>query len=152
MKTRKAVISGALICALTLGAASASAQWRGPHPVQPSGQMGDLLMLVEQQTGLSTIEIMTQLRSGTTLATLIEANGGDTDEVIAAAVEAAINRIQGVAAAGRITQEQADALIAQVEAHVTAVVNSTHTPLLRQMQLNSRAAQRMFGARNGQRP
>ncbi len=145
MNIRKAVIGGALICALALGAAAVSAQWRGPRPVQPGGEMSDLLALVEEQTGLSIPEVMTRLRSGTTLAALIEANGGDTDAVIAAAVEAATNRIEAAAAAGRITQERADALVAQVEAHVTAIVNGTHGPLLRQMRPGGRAAQGHLG-------
>lgn len=156
MNVKKAVIGGALIGALALGAAAASAQWRGPRPVQPGGQMGDVLALVEEQTGLSVPEIMAQLRGGATLADLIEANGGDTDAVVAAAVEAATGRIEAAAAAGRITQEQAAALLAQVEAHVTAIVSSTHSPLLGQMRYGGRMTggrfeygSRMAGGRLG---
>lgn len=130
MSVRKAVISGALICALVLGVTAVSAQWRGPRPVQPGGEMGNVLALVEEQIGLSIPELVAQLRSGATLAGLIEANGGDTSAVITAAVEAAAERIESAVAAGRITRERADALLAQVEAHVTAMINGMHRPLL----------------------
>ncbi len=132
----KKVITGAMVVGvLTLGISAASAQGAGGGRSRPGDGIGDgtggaLLALVEEQTGLDAREIVQQLRDGSTLAQLIEANGGDVDAVIAAAVTAATEHINEAAEAGHITAEAAEALLAQVEQRVTDAVNGVYGPLM----------------------
>lgn len=131
MNMRKAVIGTLLVGALALSVGAVSAQGRGGNrPTGPGGRVGDVLALVVEQTGLDVREIMQRLRDGSTLAQLIEANGGDVDAVIAAAVEVATARINQAAEAGRITADTAEALLAQVEQQVTEAVNGSYGPLV----------------------
>jgi 3-hydroxyacyl-CoA dehydrogenase len=61
------------------------------------------------------VEIGSQIGEGATLAEVVTNNGGDVDEVIAAAVAAATEQANQAVANGRITQEQADELLARLE-------------------------------------
>lgn len=124
MNMRKVIAGVAAVSILALGVSAASAQFG--RLGRPAGDMGDVLALIEEQTGLTAREIMAELRSGGTLAELISANGGDVDAVIAAAVEAATAHINAAVEAGRITQERADALLAQVESTVTDAINGEY--------------------------
>jgi dihydroxyacetone kinase DhaKLM complex PTS-EIIA-like component DhaM len=74
-----------------------------------------LLDAVTDATGLSLVEIGNQIGEGATLAEVVTNNGGDVDEVIAAAVAAATEQANQAVANGRITQEQADELLARLE-------------------------------------
>lgn len=134
MNFKKAVTSVVIVSALALVAGAVSAQGRGLRPTCPGCEVGEVLALVVEQTGLTAREIMLQLREGSTLAELIEANGGDVNAVIAAAVDEATARISQAVEAGRITQAQADTLLAQVEQRVTDAVSGAYGPLMRQLQ------------------
>jgi hypothetical protein len=82
-------------------------------------------MIITDATGLTEDELRNAMMSGSTLAELIEANGGDVDAVIAEMIAEATTELTAKVEAGDITQEQADALIANMEARITDHMNGT---------------------------
>lgn len=85
----------------------------------------NLISAVTEATGLEARDIIQQMRDGSTLAEVITANGGDVDAVVAAAVASATEKINQLVAEGRLTQEQADELIASLESIYTEAVNGS---------------------------
>ncbi|MCI0710178.1 MAG: hypothetical protein L0154_08445 [Chloroflexi bacterium] len=69
-----------------------------------------------------------QAEEGTTLADVIEANGGDVEAIIAAVVEEKTERLNEAVADGRLTQEEADERLAELEERITERLNSEFTP------------------------
>ena len=81
--------------------------------------------IVNDATGLTREEIHTAIEDGSTVADLITANGGDVDSVIAELVAEATTHINEKVAEGRITQEQADERLAELESNITARLDGT---------------------------
>lgn len=77
--------------------------------------------------GISEDELQTALDSGATIAEVAEANGVDRAVVIDAMVDAKAERIEAKVAEGRITQEEADAKLAQTESRITDRVTGTES-------------------------
>jgi len=86
-------------------------------------------------TGLLPQQVIQQLRDGSTLADVITANGGDIDTVVNSAVAAATEQINTAVAEGRLGQEQADQLLANLPDLYQATVNGE----LRQEWIEQRA-------------
>jgi len=78
---------------------------------------------VLEATGLSVEELRSALAEGSTIAELIAANGGDLDALIAEAVAQREERLATAVENGRLTQEEADAQLAQFEATLSAWAN-----------------------------
>ncbi len=83
----------------------------------------NLIDTVADATGLSAPEVVRQVRQGSTLAEIVEANGGSTDAVIADALTNASERVNGLVDEGALKQEQADELLASLETIYTDIVN-----------------------------
>jgi acetylornithine deacetylase/succinyl-diaminopimelate desuccinylase-like protein len=137
-----------VIAMLALFAATVSAQDGGDQPpsTQPGGPRGgrggeggpgsfrdrmqnrpdvmrDILEVIVNETGLDARDLMQELRNGTTLNAVIEANGGDPS-VIAAEVSAALTeRINTALEAGRIDQEQADEMLSNLDQRIEDAMN-----------------------------
>ncbi len=75
--------------------------------------------------GLSEDELRTELRGGASIAALAQERGVDVDTVITAITDAARTQIDQGVADGRITQAQADSMVANLTAKVTEEVNET---------------------------
>lgn len=118
MNIKRWTVAFAVIGAVSVGALSASAQ-RGRD-----GGIRDVLQTVIEETGLDIQDVMQQLRDGSTLAEVVEANGGDVQAVIDAAVAAASERLNVAVSNGRITQEQADLRLSEFQAAVEEAVYS----------------------------
>jgi hypothetical protein len=106
---------------LTAGLASVSAQEGGGR-----GGRGDLRGLVEiasEQTGLTPREIAQSLREGSSLAELIQSNGGDPQVLIDAAYAEALERIDQAEANGRISAERATEMRANALSRIEQAVN-----------------------------
>jgi hypothetical protein len=86
---------------------------------------GEVSTLAQEYTGLTSEELQTALRDGTTLAALIEANGASVDDYVAASVAEVQARLDDAVANEWITQERADELAADLETNITARVNGT---------------------------
>jgi len=100
-----------------------------------------LVQTVADATGLLAPEVLAQLQSGQTLADIITANGGDVEAVVDSAVAAAIEQINAAVADGRLGQEQADELIANLPEVYAGAVNGD----LRQERLENRIARGVLG-------
>ncbi len=73
--------------------------------------------------GIDRADLRDAMRDGESIADVAEANGVDVDDVIAALVESATERINDAVTEGRLTQAEADERLADVEARVTDRVN-----------------------------
>jgi hypothetical protein len=128
MNVKKVIAAGLIVSSLA-GAAAASAQsaQTGQLPNLPApGLMwgfGGVEDLVETYTGLTTAELRDALQGGSTIAELIEANGEDVDAFVTDAVTAREDDLTSAVDEGRITQEQADEIEANLESNITAFVN-----------------------------
>jgi hypothetical protein len=88
-----------------------------------------LVQAAADATGLDASDIRQQLRDGSTLADVISANGGDVDAVVSSAVTAATEQINAALADGRLSQEHADQLLANLSDQFTALVNVDLPPI-----------------------
>jgi len=136
MNARKVLITLMLVIITVLGVSAAYAQ-QDPGG-RPGGRQGDgrqrdgllheIVNIVAQETGLDPADIMTQVREGSTLAEVITNSGGDVEAVTASIVSAVTTRVQDAVAAGNMTQEQADTILASLEENVTSALNGEFVP------------------------
>ena len=125
MSMRKLGFGVVLVASLALGVGAVSAQdgAGGPPPLPPHRLQPELMEIAVEATGLEPQEIREQLRGGTSLAQLIEANGGDVDAVAAEAVSVITGHINQRLADGGISQERADILLEHVNEAVERGLN-----------------------------
>jgi polyhydroxyalkanoate synthesis regulator phasin len=95
-----------------------------------------LVQVVADATGLTTPQVLQQVRAGSTLADIITKNGSDVYAVVDNAVAAATEQINAAVTDGRLGQEQADQLLANLPDLYTAAVNG---------QVRQNTIQRLFG-------
>ena len=76
--------------------------------------------------GISQAQLRSALVSGKSLAQIAQAHGKTTDGLVAAIVAAAKTRLDRAVAAGHLTSAQEKAILARMDALVTALV--THSP------------------------
>lgn len=89
----------------------------------------DVTRVITDEIGLDPVEVLRELReTDSTLAEIITANGGSVDEVSAGIVAAVTEKVNQAVANGRITQERADELLANLPEMVTSVLND-ETPI-----------------------
>lgn len=124
---KRTLIRFALVSVLVVGIVGAVSAHPGDGNRGP-GRGGDIAEIITEQTGLTAEEIREQLQAGSTLAEVIEANGGDVQAVIDAMVAEATERINSSVEEGRLTQEQADERLAELEQHVTDRLNGEFEP------------------------
>lgn len=83
-----------------------------------------LMNAIEEETGLTPRDVMDAMRDGdATLAEVIAENDGDADAVITAALATASEMASEAVANERLTQEEADDLLANIEAWYTDALN-----------------------------
>jgi hypothetical protein len=75
--------------------------------------------------GLTEAQLRTQLESGKSLADVAKAKGKTVDGLVQALVDAAKKKLDAAVAAGRLTQAQADSILAGLRSHVADFVNGT---------------------------
>jgi uncharacterized protein (DUF433 family) len=84
---------------------------------------GGLIHATAEETGLSIEQVIEQLQAGQSLAAIAAANGSNADAVIAAAAARAEERLDQAVTNGRITQEEADAKLAELIAQANDIIN-----------------------------
>ena len=109
-------------------APDASAPDQGPRPDGCQGEHRPNLDAAATAIGVSVDDLRTALQSGQTIAEVAEANGVDSSTVVDAMVSAAQSHISEEVAAGNLTQEEADQKLADLEQHVTDLVNGELPP------------------------
>ncbi|MCB0994766.1 MAG: hypothetical protein KDB21_06730 [Acidimicrobiales bacterium] len=114
--------------------AGLAAEWREDHPglEDRRDRRGDrregrreTIETVSELLGMPADEVAAALRDGATLADLA---GDDVGAVIDALVSAGTERVEAAVDAGRLPQEKADELLADLEQRVTALVNGDGRP------------------------
>jgi hypothetical protein len=89
------------------------------------GKGGGELDAAAKAIGITTDELFSELRKGTSIADVAKSKNVDTAKVIDAMVAAVETRIAEAQKNGRLTQDQADALKKNIKDHITAMVNGT---------------------------
>lgn len=120
MNAKKWVITAAVVSAVGIGAVSAQQR---PQRQGQDGFLRSAIQAAVEETGLEAREILSQIRDGMTLAEIVTANGGDIQVVIDEALASASERLAQAVENGRITQERADELLADLETLITEGVN-----------------------------
>ena len=96
---------------------------RGDNP-NPRRNMARMLMTtITDETGMDAQSVLQAVRDGSTLAEVIVANGGSIDNVIASAVTTVTERVNEGVANDRITQEQADNILENIEQTLMDILN-----------------------------
>jgi polyhydroxyalkanoate synthesis regulator phasin len=94
----------------------------GPGGHDRGGHLGDL-DAAASYLGLTEDQLRTQLRSGKTLADVAKAQGKSVDGLIDALVAATKKDLDDAVADGRLTQAQADQILADMKQRITDRVN-----------------------------
>lgn len=128
----------------TLGARGAHGFGFGRGGPGGPGGAGALINATASVTGLTNQQVLTQLQAGQTLAQIAQSKSKTADDVIAAARTALTTQLQQAVTAGRVTQAQSDARLAQF--------NQTATQLVNDATLGQNAGERggRWGGPNGQ--
>jgi hypothetical protein len=116
-----AVAAVVLLTAVTVSAALAhGGLGRG------GGGKSDVMTAIEEQTGLSQDELRTRLQGGESLADIIEAEGGDLEAVVTAALTGLDDKVDALVDAGRLESDQVDDFKANAEQRVRDWLDGTY--------------------------
>lgn len=94
---------------------------RGPHGHHPGGRIA--LDTAAEYLGVSEVELRRSLRAGESLADVAKEEGKAVAGLVDALVAAQTARLDEAVAAGRITKERRDEIVAGLEERVTGAVN-----------------------------
>lgn len=86
------------------------------------------IAIAAEQLGMTRQELVTELRSGKTVADVAEEKGVDLQVLIEAAVAPKADHLNELVAEGSLTQEQADTLIATATGRIATVFTQPFTP------------------------
>lgn len=89
------------------------------------GRGGPFMDTIAKLLGLDRATIMARRHSGESLASIAASQGVDEQKLIDALKQQHVDRVNGLVAAGRITQAQADAYLANIDATIKANVERT---------------------------
>ncbi len=90
------------------------------------GGTAGLASVIDEQTGLSQEDLRTRLEGGESLADVIEAEGGDLEAVVTAALAGLDDKVETLVAAGRLESDQADDYKATAEQRVRDWLDGTN--------------------------
>jgi hypothetical protein len=94
------------------------------HP-RLDGPVRAALRIIIEQIGLEPADVLAQLRDGQTLSAIITGSGGSLTDVTAALTEAATEQIATALENGRISQERADQMLANLAGNIDRLLNTT---------------------------
>ncbi len=95
--------------------------WRGIGNVN----LGTLVQTLSRLTGLDVATIRAELQNGRSLAQIAAANGSSGDALVQAVVDDIKSRLDQAVSNGRLTQTQADQMLASARERATTLVNDT---------------------------
>lgn len=89
-----------------------------------------LIRTAAEVIGITPQELITELREGEDLsiADVATAHGASADDIVDAVVAKASEHLAEKVANGELTQDEADAHLAEIEAHVTERINTPFSP------------------------
>lgn len=100
-----------------------------------------LLSAITDETGMDVQSVLQAVRDGSTLAEVIEANGGSVANVVTSATTTITEHVNEAVTAGRITQEQADDILGNIEQTLIDILNGEFERPIRD-RLNDRDGRR----------
>jgi hypothetical protein len=115
---------GALILVVVLlvvGAIAAYAQ--GPRGGQAGGPGNSLVAVAAEVIGIEQTELVAELQNGLTIAEVAAAHDVAVEDITEAFVAQRADWLASAVEAGRLTQEQADLMLSNMEAHVTLMLS-----------------------------
>lgn len=135
------LVAGIVLGSVGLAAAAPATTTTGTAAAQPSGVLGAcigmgqairgaggrLIDVLADLTGLSTTDIQAKRAAGESIADIAKDEGVNPDDVVAKALEARKALLDQKVADGTITQDQADAVYAQMKERLTERVTTTAT-------------------------
>jgi hypothetical protein len=92
----------------------------GPHW---GGSENSPITVIAEQLGMTVEELVAELQAGKTIAQVAEERGVALDTIVDALVAWHAERLAEAVAEGRLTQEQADAILENIQANITARLN-----------------------------
>ncbi len=98
----------------------------GGRDIGMSALAADALEMLTEATGLERSELYSALRAGSSLASLIEAEGGDLADFIAQASAAFNDSVDAAVADGKLSEERAAMLKDGMAERIEALVNAEH--------------------------
>ena len=90
------------------------------------GGKSNAAAVIEEQTGLSQEDLRARLQGGESLADIIEAEGGDLEAVVTAALTGLDEKVEALVEAGRLQSDEVDDYKAAVEQRVRDWLAGTH--------------------------
>jgi hypothetical protein len=151
MKTKwfKITIVALVIGVLAVGVAAVNAQ-RGPGGGVGFGGPEDSLVGIAADTlGMKYTDLVTELRAGKTIADVAKAKGVELDKIVSAFVADRTVDLTAAVKANRLTQAQADAMLATMKTQVTARLSATFSPRGFGLGMMGRDHDRGMGRRGG---
>ncbi|CAN5630872.1 hypothetical protein BH10ACT2_BH10ACT2_18810 [soil metagenome] len=103
-------------------------QAAGPKDGPGRHGRGPGLAVVAETLGLTEVEVRDAISNGQTLAQLAEAHGSSASALVDAILADIKTNVDEKVAAGDLTQDEADARLAEAETRVTEFVNNTMPP------------------------
>jgi len=95
---------------------------------QMGGPAQSLVAVAAQQLGINQADLVTQLQGGKTIAQVASEKNVALDTIVNAFVATRQARMAQAVAAGRMTQAQADAMLATMRANLTAQLSQPWSP------------------------
>lgn len=92
------------------------------------GADASLVAVAAEVLGMEQADLVAELQSGKTIAQVATENGVDAQELVTAYLAPRADFLAQAVADGRITQEQADAMLARMSAMVTSKLNQAWQP------------------------
>lgn len=123
---------GILVALLAIGAPTgAFAQGPAGNAQRAGARLGgpeqSLVGMAATELGVSRVELVAQLRSGTTLAEALKAGGVNVAAFVDRFIASRAERLNAAVAAGALTRAEADARLATLRATVTARLDQPFT-------------------------
>lgn len=99
---------------------------RGPHGMHGMhGDHGAMLSAAADYLGLTSAELVSELRSGKSLADVAKAKGKSVDGLEQAMLNAAKAKLDAAVKAGRLTADEAKQILDRLQAKISDIVNGT---------------------------
>lgn len=108
-----------------VGALDAAKPQRGHGPGGPGhgGRRGADLDVIAKTIGINTDDLVKALEGGSTVAQVAKDHGVEPQAVVDAVVAQMKTHLDEAVAAGKLTQDKADKMLADAPAHITAMIN-----------------------------
>jgi hypothetical protein len=101
---------------------------RGMGPGAGMGATASLVTVAADKLGMTVEALVAELRAGKTIEELADAKGVPVQEIVAAVLALRAERLKELVDAGKITQAQADAMLAEMSTHLQECVTEPFEP------------------------